>query len=447
MTVSTAPPGSTKVCASCGRPRANQRAGWSAVVRDDVIIAFTCELCPRVEEPIKRVEARGRVAFRARVDTARFERGRPRKQTAATFDTLLDARQWVDEVRAAVASTGSYGDGIGTNTETVAGLCDRWIASRIDVREVTRLGYKNWIAPVRRHALAAMPVAQVGLSDVQQFVSWLAVEGARPRNGRDVGSALSANSMRSTRIALQQAFDLALNEGTIARNPVKLARWPKSRTLRGSDLQHWTADQLVKFREYADTDSLAPMWRLTLCGMTRADICGLRWSDLDMDEGVARISQGRVALDDGSSVIGDPKSAARTRAVPFESVWPGTLALLRRMKAKQASDRLAAGRAWRETGLILVNEIGDPLRPEVYSDRFRRACSSAGVPVIKLHSVRHSIALALHQAGISPNDAAAMLGHSLPVHIGTYVPHSNAAGIQAAASALGRVTHRAESAS
>ena len=67
------------------------------------------------------------------------------------------------------------------------------------------------------------------------------------------------------------------------------------------------------------------------------------------------------------------------KASPFRKRGPEeNLALLRKMKAKQASDRLAAGRAWRETGLILVNEIGDELRPEVYSDRCRRRAGSRG---------------------------------------------------------------------
>ena len=73
----------------------------------------------------------------------------------------------------------------------------------------------------------------------------------------------------------------------------------------------------------------------------------------------------------------------------------------------------------------------------MYSDRFRRLCASAGVPTINLHSVRHSLAFWLHQIGVAPADAAALLGHSTEVHLSTYLPHSGAAGIQAAARALG----------
>lgn len=433
-----AAPTRTNGCASCGKPRGNQRAGWVPITKGEVVVGYTCDACPSAVEPIRRIESKpGRVVFRARVDSTRLQPGRPRQQASGTFDTLAEARAFVAEVRASVAATGLYGAAARAAAESTGHLCERWIETRVDVRAVTREGYRNWIAPILRHPIAAMPVADVGIADVQAFVAWLAREGMRPRKGRETGTPLSANSIRSVKVAMQQAFDLALIEGTISRNPIKLAKWPHARSVRGRDLEHWQPDELIRFREHADTDRLAGAWRLSLSGMTRADVMGLRWDDLDLESGVASVSQGRVALDGGQSVVGDPKSAQRVRAVPVESIHPGTVALLRRLKAKQAADRLAAGEAWRDSGLVVVDELGDPVAPQVYSDRFRRLCAAAGVPTIKLHSVRHSLAFWLHQLGVAPADAAALLGHTVEVHLAIYLPHSGAAGIQAAARALG----------
>ncbi|MFC7404294.1 tyrosine-type recombinase/integrase [Georgenia alba] len=128
--------------------------------------------------------------------------------------------------------------------------------------------------------------------------------------------------------------------------------------------------------------------------------------------------------------------------MPFEAIHPGTAALLRSLKAAQAAERLAAGPAYREClesdRLVVVDALGEPMRPEVYSDRFRRLCVAAGVPSITLHSVRHSLAFWLHQVGVAPADAAALLGHTVEVHLSTYLPHSRAAEFTAAAQALGR---------
>jgi hypothetical protein len=87
---------------------------------------------------------------------------------------------------------------------------------------------------------------------------------------------------------------------------------------------------------------------------------------------------------------------------------------------RQAADRLALGPGYPETGLVLVDTIGQPIRPETYSDRFR-ASREAGLPRAVLHSVRHTLALIMRRAGVPPVDAAALLGHSLEVHYSTYL--------------------------
>jgi integrase len=263
------------------------------------------------------------------------------------------------------------------------------------------------------------------------LVGWLSREGGA--RGRPLG----ARSVRGALVALGQVLDMAIREGTISRNVARLVKRPRLRQVAGTDLQHWQPSELVRFVQHADGDPLAAAWRLTVCGMTRADVLGLRWSDVDLIEGVARISQGRVALHAGDTVD-DPKSEARRRALPVEAMWPGTVERLRSLSARQAADRLRAGGAYRESGLIVVDALGVPLRPEMYSDRFRALCRAAGVPLITLHSVRHSLAFWLHREGVTPADAAALLGHTVEVHLSTYLPHSGASGIASAARALGR---------
>jgi len=158
-----------------------------------------------------------------------------------------------------------------------------------------------------------------------------------------------------------------------------------------------------------------------------------------MQAGVARISQGRVELAKGHQVD-DPKSASRRRAVPFEVMHPGTVDRLRTLSARQASDRLRAGSAYDDSALVVVDALARPIRSQTYSHRFQRLCRDAGVTPITLHAVRHSLAFWLHREGVAPADAAALLGHTVEVHLSTYLPHSGASGIASAARALGRAS-------
>jgi integrase len=331
-------------------------------------------------------------------------------------------------VRAQVKTAGTYAD---TKGETVEALCKRWLASRRDIRPVTVEGYERVLAPVLRR-IGSSPVMDVTVSDIDALIAWLGTKGGKR------GQALGPRAVRASLVALGQAFDLAAREETISRNVVRLARRPRVRKRVGRDLEHWQPADLVKFRKHADADPLAGAWRLTLCGLTRADVLGLRWSDVDLDSGLVAVSQGRVPLDHGGDHTDEPKSAQRVRAVPVEAIHPGTVALLRSLKATQAAARLKTGPAYVESGYVVVDALGVPVRPEWYSDTFRRLGAAAGVPRITLHSVRHSLAFWLHQIGVAPADAAALLGHTVEVHLSTYLPHSGAAGITAAAEALGR---------
>lgn len=225
-------------------------------------------------------------------------------------------------------------------------------------------------------------------------------------------------------------------EGLLAVNMADGVKAPRKRREDARTLTVWERADLLAFRQVADTDEWAAGWRLTLAGLRRSEVLGLKWSAVDLDTGTVRVEAGRVALDGKRTVTEDPKSAASWRTVPVEAMHPGTIVLLRSLKARQAADRLAGGGAYIETGYVLVDALGRPARPEAYSDRFADLSRAAGVPVIRLHDVRHTIATTLHRAGQAPADAAALLGHTVAVHLATYVTGTER-GTRTAAAALG----------
>lgn len=426
------PPNAQKVCASCLRPRGNTSRGWGKIIRQDAVVGWTCPDCPEVHEPIRRRETKRGVSFRAVVDATPHGAAK-RVQASKVCPTLEEARAWVEEVRSGVEAGREYARSRG---ETVDQLCARWIDSRRDVREVTRHCYRYWLAPARRH-IGDMEVSKVNTRDIEKLIAWMETEGARPKRKGEEPKGLGARTIRGCLTTLGQVFDMALHEETVTRNVVRLARRPRQTKKVGRDLEHWTSEELLSFRRTADADKLAAAWRMTLCGLTRADVLGLRWSDVDLNAGTVTVRQGRVQLSSGDTPIEEPKSHQRRRVVPVEVIHNGTGDLLRKLKAKQAEDRLAAGGAWHDTGLVVVDELGRGLRPATYSAWFWKLCDSGGHRRIRLHSVRHSLAFWLHSLGVPPADAAALLGHTVEVHLSTYLPESGATGIQRAAQALG----------
>lgn len=117
------------------------------------------------------------------------------------------------------------------------------------------------------------------------------------------------------------------------------------------------------------------------------------------------------------TVTGDPKSKRSRRALPMPS---DVVTMLRAFKVQQAEERLALGAEYPDTGLVAVNADGSPIRPETYSAECTRQANAAGVPVIRLHDVRHTAASMLLAMGMSVSAVAKSLGHDPAITLRVY---------------------------
>jgi integrase len=193
---------------------------------------------------------------------------------------------------------------------------------------------------------------------------------------------------------------------------------------------------LLRFRAVSDQHEWAAVWRLTLCGLRRSEVMGMTWDCVDLERGEVKVEHGRVLLD---GIAPPPMTRSpQPHDGPYRwrrsnrARWHSS----RSLKARQATDRLLAGAAYQETGLVLVDPLGRPVRPELYSDRFRMLSRQAGLRPIHLHLVRHTLAVALNRAGVAIVDAAPLLGHTVDVYVSTYLRPSEQ-GARSAASSLG----------
>ncbi len=139
-------------------------------------------------------------------------------------------------------------------------------------------------------------------------------------------------------------------------------------------------------------------------------MAGLKWANVDLDVGVARVVETRVVVA-AKPTVSKPKTEAGRRAVPLDE---RLVAELRAHKAQQARERLSAGTAWEESGFLFVDELGRPYRPETLSRNFTKLATKAGLPKIRLHDARHTAASLMLASGEPPKVVAEILGHSSP---------------------------------
>ena len=204
----------------------------------------------------------------------------------------------------------------------------------------------------------------------------------------------------------------------------------------------WSAVEVRAFLAAADADRLAACWRLSLYGLRRGEVLGLRWRDIDLKAATATIRQARVLA--GYEVrVEEPKSRNGLRVLPLDDAL---VTALRTLKARQASERLAAGPAYERSGYVAADELGRPVHPEWYTDEWHRVSDRAGVRRIRLHESRHTACSLMEKAGVPVSVIAAWAGHySGAFTMATYV-HASPDDLAAGRDALSAI-YRAEGSS
>lgn len=171
----------------------------------------------------------------------------------------------------------------------------------------------------------------------------------------------------------------------------------------------WDTAQLRQFFVAMRHDRLFALWLLAgTTGMRRGELLGLRWEDLDLDVGVARVRQ-TVVLVGNRPAFSEPKTKRGRRVVPLP---PETAASLRALRKMQNEERLRHGHRYEDLGLVFAHSDGRVISPRLLSDWFEHHARTAGLPKIRLHDLRHSFATGALAAGVSLWAVADILGHA-----------------------------------
>lgn len=303
---------------------------------------------------------------------------------------------------------------------------DQWLPSMAaTVRPTT---FDTYSRLARKHVIPRLgPVAlqRLDRAHVGQWVAELVATGLSPKSVRNVHGVLAK--------ALSDAVELGLVPRNVAMRTRGLPAAERPRP------KAWSPDQLRRFLAAVDEDRLAPLWRLiAMTGCRRGEALGLRWSDVDLEAGVAVIAWQRT-IAGGKVVEGAPKTNAGSRAVALD---PGTVRSLKAWRAQQSAERLVMGVGWPDTDLVFTHGDGSGLWPQMVTARFRAVATELGLPTIGVHGLRHSAATFLIASGVNPRVVQQRLGHAhVSVTLGLYthvLPAHDRSAVEALAEAVDR---------
>lgn len=273
---------------------------------------------------------------------------------------------------------------------------DFWL-EREKSRPLTR---KRHEVVVRRHikpGLGHYRLDGLTVRVVQNFLDDLHADGR------------SVATVHQIRKVLSAALTYAMRQEMITRNVARLVELPR---YKSREAAHWTPDEIIEFLDAASPDPLYPAFvLLTLYGLRRGEVVGIRWRDVDFDRGVLHIRQ-QVQRINGQLEQVDLKTDSSERDEPL--LTKAREALLRQREI-QAETRAAAGEGWQGTGdeneLVFTTRTGRPLESRNLARSFMRICEQRGLRRITIHGLRHSNATTQKSLQVHSRDIQAILGH------------------------------------
>jgi integrase len=374
---------------------------------------------------IRTVElADGTKRYRFTADVGRHPDGKRRQQTM-TFKRRKDAELEL----ARIGYQRPRGEYVPRWNGTLDELCDAYLRAALRGKEVNTVVSYTAALRLPRQRLGKRRAQSVTRDDIEALVDF-ALEHGRVRGGKP-GTGLGVRSARLMVQQLSACFEQAIDDQKVTRNPCRKVRVDgRPKATRAT----WSQGDLRQFLAVADADRLGAAWRLTLYGLRRGEVCGLRWDDVDL--GARTVTIGRARVVAGPQVIEkSPKSERGYRTLPLDEVLAAALLALH---DRQVTEQMEAGPAYEPTGYVVADELGRPVHPEWFSDEFQRVAGTAGVPRIRLHDGRHTVSSLMATAGVPSHIRAAWCGHTVKVNEDTYT-HARPEDLALAAAALGKI--------
>jgi integrase len=280
--------------------------------------------------------------------------------------------------------------------QTVGQFLDRWLEDvvRPSVRPKTHHSYGQLVRLHLKPELGHIPLAKLTPQHVQAMMT------------RKTAAGLSPRTVQYIRAVLRRALGQAMKWSLVGRNVATLVDPPRS--VR-KPVHPLTAEQARHFLQTSREDRLGPLFHVAITtGLRQGELFGLRWQDVDLEAGTLTVRHALQRVG-GEPKLVEPKTALSRRTITLPA---SAVTALHEQRIRQFEERLAAGPAWRDWGLVYTSSIGTPLEPSNVTKRLHALLKRAGLPRQRFHDLRHCAASLLLASGSGPRVIMGILGHS-----------------------------------
>lgn len=343
----------------------------------------------------------------AQVHIGYNEKGRPkykrvyRKENAAAVDAL-------QELQFALRR----GQPVDAKRLTVSEYLDQWMATSVEgSKEPKTIAYYRMM--IDRHlkpTIGRIDLRKLTALHVQAMLTEKQTK-ADPKTKRILSASSVAGIRRTLRAALSRAWKL----GLVAENVAQKTDPPK---VKKADPVYLTPEQALALREKANGHPIENLLALTLgTGLRVGEATGLRWTDVDLDNGLLKITT-QLQRISKKLTLKSLKSSSSRRTLPLIGL---ALEAVQAEQVRHAKLRAFLGDSFNELGLVFVNDGGRPFDPKYVDKHLKALCKAAEIPQVSFHKLRHTAATLMVAAGVPLALVKDQLGHSsITLTMGTY---------------------------
>lgn len=273
-----------------------------------------------------------------------------------------------------------------------------------NIKQSTYVSYRGYI---ERHVAVGFPVMKLKdltSRDLQEFYNYkLAVEN------------LSAKTILNIHRCLHEALKQAVLEHYLTFNPSDAVVLPKREK---PEIEILTREEQAKLIQASYQFRYGIFIRLTLTtGMRLGEVLGLKWENIDLRSGILNIRQTLNRLEkidyDGRGskteiVFQAPKTKNSIRSIPL---LPFMIKELKDWKNAQMADKLKAGTAYQDMGMVVTNPLGGYIEPRTFKDYYNKILQSANIGHYTFHALRHTFCTRALENDMDAKTVSTIMGH------------------------------------
>ena len=278
---------------------------------------------------------------------------------------------------------------ISRREQNVATYLDSWFETvvRASKKVRTQEFYESAIRLYLKPTFGEIKLAKFSVQDAQRGFNKLLAAG----NG--------VRTVQKTHQTLRAALTQAEREDLIVRNVARHVVLP---AYTKKPIVPWTVEQQRIFLATAQGHPWFGAYVLLLnYGLRRGEVLGLRYCDIDLDNGVIYIRQQLQRIAGQGLTVGTTKTAAGQRALPLSLAARDALPTFPAVPSEATAARF-----------LFSSKAGGPVDPKNFVRAFHRIRERAGLPFITVHHLRHSAATTMKNIGAAAADAQSILGHA-----------------------------------